>query len=190
MSNDLVSTLSAVVSTLVIAIGAVAAIVQLRHLRASNELDGIIALEENFRNAEMQAALRYIQTELPLRLEDSEYRAMLARRGFIDTHEHPELIVCNWCNTLGTLVKHHVVSEEMFMDLFARLIIFTWRNLEPVVAIMRRTRGEVQYHDFEYIAIRAERWLAQHPAGSFPKGHARRTIADPWHDVDEEPTVS
>jgi hypothetical protein len=188
MTPELLSTLAAVTSTLIVAIGAVTAVVQLRHIRASNELDGIIALEENFRSPDMQAALRYIQTELPLRLEDSAYRTMLARRGFIDQHEHPELIVCNWCNTMGTLVKHHVVTEEMFMDLFARLIVFSWKNLEPVVAIMRRTRGEVQYHDFEYLAIRAERWLAQHPAGAFPRGHARRTIADPWREIDEAAT--
>ncbi len=185
MSEALIATIASVISTLVIAIGAVTAIVNLRHVRASNELEGIVAIEENFRSPEMQAALRYVQLELPIQLNDPAYRESLARRGFIDLQEHPELIVCNWCNTMGTLVKHHVVSEAMFMDLFARLIAFCWTSLEPVVALMRRSRGDVQYHDFEYIALRAERWLAQYPSGSFPKGEKRKRIVDPWHDVDE-----
>ncbi len=184
MNAEAIGSFAAVLSTLIIAVSVLVAVVNLLHVRASNELDGILALERDFRDEEMQAALRFIQNDLQERLQDAEYRADLARRGFIDTRRHPELIVCNWCNTMGTLVKHGVVSEVMFMDLFARLIAFCWERLEPVIAIMRRTRGEIQYHDFEYLVLRARKWLEQHPAGTFPKGYERRPAVDLWSDVD------
>jgi hypothetical protein len=184
MSPEVMGAAAQIVSTVVIALSAMIAVMHLQHVRASNELDGILALERDFRSDEMRAALRYMQAELPERLNDPVYRSSLARRGFIDTSEHPELVVCNWCNTMGTLVKHGVVSETMFMDLFARLIAYSWVRLEPVVAIMRRTRGEIQYHDFEYLAIHAKNWLTRHPAGTFPKGHERHPVVDPWREVD------
>jgi hypothetical protein len=184
MSDAGIGTLAAVLSTVIIAVSAVIAVVHLQHVRASNELDGILSLERDFRSDQMQSSLQYLQTDLPARLQDPAYRASLERRGFIDSGEHPELIVCNWCNTMGTLVKHHVVSETMFMDMFARLIAFSWERLEPVVAIMRRTRGDIQYHDFEYLAIRARIWLRRYPGGTFPKGHNRHPIVDVWREVD------
>jgi hypothetical protein len=184
VNAETVGSLAAVISTLIVAVSVLVAVVNLRHVRASNELDGILALERDFRDEEMQAALRYVQSDLQERLQDAAYRAGLARRGFIDTRRHPELIVCNWCNTMGTLVKHGVVSEAMFMDLFARLIVFCWERLESVIAIMRRTRGEIQYHDFEYLALRARKWLEQHPGGTFPKGCRRHPVVDVWRDAD------
>ena len=65
------------------------------------------------------------------------------------------MIACNWLNEMGTLVKRGLVSEDTFMDLFARLIVHCWKQYRPPLPIMRRKRGQAQYHDFEYLATRA-----------------------------------
>lgn len=168
----------------VIAASAIAALVQLRHMHASNQLEALLSVERDFRSPDVQAALRYVQDELPERLRDPGYRRELAEIGFVDLDDHPELILCNWFNEMGALLKHHLVTQDAFMDLFARLIIYYWKSLGSVVAIMRRKRGDYQYHDFEYLAIRAQQWLALHPTGLFPPSVSRQHPPDPWREAD------
>jgi len=171
-------------TVVVIGATAVAALIQLRHLRAANQLEALLSLERDFRAPELQEALRYVQEEMPKNLENAVYRDELARLGFIDPHKHPELTLCNWFNAMGALLKYNLVAESTFMDLFGRLIAYYWKMLAPAVAVMRRNRGDSQYHDFEYLAIRANEWLKQHPHGHFPSGSERLVPADPWLQTD------
>jgi hypothetical protein len=180
MSLEVLNTIGSVGTFLVIAATAIAAIVQLRHLRAANQLDAVLSLERDFRGHELQEAFRYVQRELPFKLRDQEYRAELEAVGFIDERTHLEVKACNWFNEMGTLVKNQLVTEDAFMDLFSRLVINYWERLEPAVAVMRRRRGDVMYHDFEYLAIRARTWLQLHPHGTFPIGMRREALRDPW----------
>jgi hypothetical protein len=169
------------VGTDIIILASVAAgLVQLRHIRAGNQLQALLSLEHDFRAPELQAALTYVQEQLPQRLEDPAYRRELERIGFVDPETHPEMIACNWLNEMGTLLKRGLVSEDTFMDLFARLIVHCWRQVAPAIAIMRRTRGQAQYHDFEYIAMRASAWLGRHPHGMFPRSFIRDPLPDRW----------
>ena len=186
MTVELITAWAAVATAIVIGASAVAALVQLRHLRASNQLEAILTLERDFRSPEIQSALLYAQRDLPEKLRERAYREALERRGFIDPQTHPELVACNWFNTVGTLLKHDLITEKTFMDLFARLIAYYWEILGPAIVIMRRTRGEMQYHDFEYIAEKAREWIARHPSGAFPKPIARKTLQDEWQTVDAE----
>jgi hypothetical protein len=176
----------ATLGTMLVFLGSViAALVQLRHMRASNELEAILSLEKDFRSHEVQTALHYVQERLAQKLEDPQYRHELAAIGFINTERHPELIACNWFTQIGTVLKHGLITEATFMDLFARLIRYYWKALAPVVAIMRRTRGPGQYDEFEYLALRAIAWLERNPEGVFPRGMLRTPLPDPWKEADE-----
>ena len=181
--------LSAIAETgtlVVICASVIAALIQLRHMRGGNQLQALLSLERDFRAPELQGALTYVQESLPQRLVDPAYRRELERIGFIDPATHPEMIACNWLNEMGTLVKRGLVSEDTFMDLFARLIAHCWRQIAPAVAIMRRTRGEAQYHDFEYLAMRANAWLERNPQGMFPHAFPRSPLPDRWRDEDRQ----
>jgi hypothetical protein len=173
--------------TLVVIGGSViAALVQLRHVQGGNQLQALLALEHDFRAPELQAAITYVQEDLSRNLEDPAYRRELEQLGFVDPVAHPEMIACNWLNEMGTLVKRGLVSEDTFMDLFGRLIVHCWRKVAPAIAIMRRRRGQVQYHDFEYLAVRAMVWLERNPHGTSPKAFIRAPMADPWLEADKE----
>jgi hypothetical protein len=173
------------VGTLVVILASVfAALIQLRHIRAGNQLQALLSLERDFRAPELQAALTYVQERLPERLEDPAYRSELERIGFVDPVAHPEMVACNWLNEMGTLVKRGLVSEDTFMDLFARLIAHCWRQVAPAIAIMRRRRGQAQYHDFEYLAMRAAAWLERNPHGMSPHAFSRTPLPDRWRDSD------
>ena len=184
MSAEWLGAWAALATLVVIGASAVAALIQLRHMRAGNQLEALLSLERDFRGPELQSALLFIQADLAKRLEEPAYRAELQTIGYIDTQEHPELVVCNWFNEIGTLVKHRLVSEYTFMDLFARLIVFCWKRVSPAIAIMRRSRGDFQYHDFEYLAARAQTWLDRYPNGYIPDSTQRLVLNDPWREAD------
>jgi len=173
------------VGTLVVIFGSVvAALVQLRHIRAGNQLQALLSLERDFRRPDLQAALAYVQERLGQRLEDRQYRNELERIGFVDPQVHPEMVACNWFNEMGTLLKRGLVSEETFMDLFGRLIVHCWKLAVPAIAIMRRTRGPAQYHDFEFLAMRAALWLERNPEGFAHRAFNRAPLDDRWREED------
>jgi hypothetical protein len=184
MSSEMLGAVAAIGTFLVIGASAVAALIQLRHMRAGNQLQALLSLENDFRRHELQAAIRYAQEQLAQKLEGERYRRELEATGFVDSTAHPELIVCNWFNEIGTLVKHQLVAEAPFMDLFGRLIVHCWALVASAVAIMRRTRGAAQYQDFEYLAVRAAAWLDRYPQGTFPRGVVRESLPDRWHEID------
>ncbi|HEV3155103.1 MAG TPA: hypothetical protein VGZ02_14940 [Candidatus Baltobacteraceae bacterium] len=188
MSAEVISAWAALGTLVVIGASAVAALIQLRHMRAGNQLEALLSLERDFGSPALQSALLYIQDALPARMEDPAYRAELEKIGYIDSAAHPELLVCNWCNEIGTLVKHRLVSQDAFMDLFARLIVYCWKKLSPAIAVMRRSRGDFQYHDFELLTVQAEDWLSRNPHGMIPRTARRIALEDPWRERDLQQT--
>ncbi|MBV8066386.1 MAG: hypothetical protein JO113_00305 [Candidatus Eremiobacteraeota bacterium] len=189
MSADMIAALAQVGTFIVVLGSVVAALIQLRHIRAGNQLQALLSLERDFRATALQSALSYVQEQLPQRLEDPEYRRQLETIGFVDPAVHPEMVACNWLNEMGTLVKRGYVSEDTFMDLFARLIVHCWREVSPAIAILRRKRGEGQYHDFEYLAIRASAWLRRNAQGTFPRAIPRAPLPDQWREIDRGETA-
>jgi hypothetical protein len=163
---------------------AIAALYQLRHSVAKNQLQAFMSILQDFRGAELQEALRYVQGYLDQKMHDPDYRDELARIGFIDSRAHPEMTVLNWFNEMGTLIKNQIVDPDVFFDHFARLINQYWKLLAPVVAILRRRRGPQQYQNFEYLAVLAQRWMKTHPHGVFPKNVPHLEPQDVWLEAD------
>lgn len=184
MSPELLTAIATLGTVVVIGASAVAALIQLRHMRASNELEAVLSLQRDFQSTEVQAALHYVQEQLPPRLQDERYRDELAAIGFINLERHPELIACNWFTQMGTFLKHGLITESTLMDLYARLIRYYWKALAPAIAIMRRKRGDGQYSEFEFLALRAAAWLEHHSQGAFPRGMTRSPLPDPWREPD------
>ena len=183
---DVINAIATVGTFLVLAASGIAALVQLRHMRVSNQLGALLSLEHEFHTEELQKSFRFVQTDFHHRMLDRAYRSELERIGFVDSRAHPEMDVLNWFNEMGTLVKNGLVDETTFMELFGRLAVQYWENLAPAIAILRRRRGNAQFHNFEYLAIRSRKWLSDHPHGEFPKGAPRIPILDEWRDQDED----
>lgn len=186
MNPELLTAFATLGSVLVIGASAAAALIQLRHMRASNELEALLSLQKDFQSPPVQSALHYVQEHLPRELAEEQYRNELAAIGFISVERHPELLACNWFTQMGTFLKHGLIGESTLMDLYARLVRYYWNALSPAIAIMRRKRGDGQYSEFEYLALRATVWLEQHEDGVFPRATKRVPLADPWLEMDEK----
>ena len=70
MSLDFVNTLATCATFVVISATAIAAIVQLRQLRASNQIVAFNELRQAYENPHLSAAHKYIDTQLARDLED------------------------------------------------------------------------------------------------------------------------
>ena len=190
MTLELWSTISAIGTFFVIAATAFAAFIQLRHLRSNNELQAFLAVERDFHSVELQRAFEFVQTHLQTRMGEAAFRQELAAIGFIDSQKHPEMEVCNWFDKVGMLVKAGFVHEEVFFAMFGRLVDYYWNVLAPTIAVLRRKRGPMQYESFEYIAMRAKRWRAAHPNGTYPGRTPRALLVDSWLATDSAVTLA
>lgn len=81
---------SAFCSLIVFATTAVAAMRQLRHVRANNEIQALMAMQ-HVPPAVLQHALAETSRALEQRLREPAYRAELEALGFIDPVCHPEM---------------------------------------------------------------------------------------------------
>jgi len=186
MPLEFITTLSNAATLVILLGGAIAAVVQFRHVRTGNELAAVLAIERSFAEPELQSALVYVQHDLATTLAQPAYRSELAARGYIDPRVHPEMVVCNWFNEMGTMVAGHFLNEDVFFDSFGRLVEYYWRRLSPAIALLRRERGTGQYASFEFLVYRAERWRHNHRDGTYPPALPRMPIIDPWAAIDRE----
>jgi hypothetical protein len=168
---------------LVIAATAFAAVVQLKHLRASNQLSGLLTILHYSQDASEQERRNYVLKELETRLEDPEYRRSLERHP-VDGQVHTELRVCDFFEQIGNYVKRGLIDEEAYLDTACDFIDTMWKKLEPVIAIMRRSRDESLYDNFEYLVVRSREWIQRHPRGQYPKRSPRIAISDVWLPCD------
>ncbi|HEV2037356.1 MAG TPA: hypothetical protein VGQ96_02025 [Candidatus Eremiobacteraceae bacterium] len=188
MSLEVWNTVAAFGTFFVIFATAIAAVIELKHMQSRNALHAVLSLQREFSDPDLQEALRYVQLYLGQKLHDTQYRAELDGIGFVDSRVHLEMRVCNWFNEMGLLVKNDIVSEDAFLDQFGRMVDYYWKLLAPVIAILRRRRGDEQYQNFEYLASLSRKWHAQHPTGVYPKDVPRMPVDDVWQAEDESGT--
>jgi hypothetical protein len=152
--------------------------VQLRHLRASNQLTAMLKLLELEQSPLLEQRFHFVRTQLPEKMGDPAFRTSLAAQP-VDRTIHPERHVIAWFEHIGAWMKHGLVDERAYLEIESPIIVQFWTLLAPTVAIMRRTRTPSLLEDFEYVAARARRWLTQHPAGNYPKHTGHLEATDP-----------
>ena len=183
MSLELVSAISAVATFFVIAATAIAAMVQLRHMRAANQVASLSTFLDDFEGPKYREAFDFVRTDLAERLEDPAFRREI-REGNLDRRKHPEITVCNLFEQWGLFLRVGAIDIR-FMEALKVAGGF-WDRLEPVVALCAERTGGVNvvFENFEYLAIQARTWFAEHPNGTFPAGTERLALVDRWKAED------
>lgn len=188
MSLDLVNTSATCATFVVIAATAIAAIVQLRHLRASNQIAAFNELRQAYESPNLSAAHRYVDTQLAHDLEDPAFRYALAHR-FARTDEIHGAVkhllnFGHFFESIGIVVKAGLLRKEIVLETWSDIIVAGWAQLEPVTAIFRRTQDPLAYETFEYLTVLARRWQKEHPNGSYPVSLPRIEIHDAYAEAD------
>lgn len=178
MSLELWSTIFSGATFLVIAATAVAALIQLRHMRAGNQLNALLTQMEMWDQPEMQGHIRYTRTTLQEKIKDPKFLAQYEEPG-LSRADHPELLVADFWEQIGTFMKYGLIDERSWLDIASAQIRRSWQDLEPVIVSARHRLGPSAFENFEYIAVRAELWTRHSPDGYYPKGMPRMAQLKP-----------
>src|SRR5215469_6753110 len=178
MSLELINALASLLTVCIIAATAIAAIVQLRHLRAGNQIAAMLAIGEELSDQRFRDANRTIVEQYTKLADDAEFRAYnFARDSGAQAKLDPDFeevrraisFVCNAYEELGILVKNGIVDKELFLDRYSWVIFGMWRRIDKAVADARHDTGQAAvWENFEYLAVLSEAWLRDHPS-AYPK---------------------
>lgn len=182
MPLELVNTLASIATFVVIAATAVAAVIQLRHIRHGNELQTIMALRTLRESDLIEEAFEFVAKELPERLEDPKFRAELEMPKPPDRKVHKELVLWDYFEHVGSYIKFGLIDPELYLD-FANPERY-WNLCAPAMAIYRRKRGRQAYENYEYLVTLSQDWDKRHAGGFYPPGARRLEIPDPYLEAD------
>ena len=184
MSLEVLSTGAAVGTFVVITATAIAALVQLRHMRSSNQITALTEFRETWDSDRFAAARRCLD-DVVSKLSDPKVRMALMARP-LPAEYRPVLNLGNLFDNLGTFVRFGMIDAIIVSNMWARTTRFTWAQMQPVIAILRRsaTNKETFAH-FEYLAVLAEDFLARRASSTYPRGVRRLPMPDPWLEDDK-----
>lgn len=178
MSTEAIGIVLSAATLVVIAATAIAAIVQLRHLRSGNQLGAVLTVMQEWSKPEMQAAYASFAHDLPSNLSDPEYVKEISTTQSVDRASHPEFLVFDFWEQIGTFAKHGLIDEGILLDVVAAQVQNAWQRGWPVIEIVRRYHGPAAAENFEYLAVRSKRWSEKYPQGTYPSGLPRMTEID------------
>jgi hypothetical protein len=180
MSLELVSAIASIGTFVVIAATAFAAIVQLHHLRGSNQIVALTEIREVVESEKFQAARHFIVDELPILMQEPGIKEGLLA-PLMDKRLEPASYIGNVFENLGTLVKYRIIDRDIACDLWGGVVVTAWTSLQPVTAIRRQRPGPwiALWENFEYLAVLSEDFYKSHPQGAYPEGVRRMPQAPP-----------
>lgn len=171
MNAEWLTAIATVGTFVVIAASAVAALIQIRHMRGSNQITAMIECRETAESPAFRQAQSFVLSELPKRLADPAESARAAQLPFGGEYAAVGT-VANFFETLGAFVKHGIIDKEMACDLWSDMALATWNALAPVVTYLRENRrSDALWENFEYMAALSVQFLEEHPS-TYPSGTA------------------
>jgi hypothetical protein len=182
MSQETLSTAAAVGTFVVIAATAIAAVVQLRHLRAQNQLTGLLTVLARVEDPQFNEWVDGARNMLAARMPDPAYRRAILD-GTYERKNNPWLNLANSYDWVGSLVKHNLIPEESLLDVYSGRAIQAWEIIEPLVPLVRKRAGAAVWENFEYLVVKAREWNERNSQGAYPRGVPRLKIDITWPEL-------
>ena len=172
MSAEWVTAIATAGTFVVIAASAAAALVQLRHMRGSNQIVALTECRETLESPEFREAQRFVSFELAARLADEAEARKVAVIPFSGEYQAIGT-VANFFESMGLFVKSGIIDRRIACDFWAYVILRNWSALAPVVTYAREVSGVPQlWENFEYLAVMAEDF-SQEQRATYPPGMRR-----------------
>lgn len=146
MQWDEVAALSALAGTVVVTVGSIAAIVQLKHLRLTYQIESYIELMGRLNSPEMVAAREYVTA---CDFHDPKMLEKALREGI----DHRVLMYGGYYQTVARLINQGIADR----DLFAPIIMTApqvWKKLGPLAYAWReRHPSNPRWADLELLVF-------------------------------------
>jgi Domain of unknown function (DUF4760) len=159
----------------VIAATAIAALVQLHHMRSSNQIAAVTELSKTLDSAKFTSARRFVAEQVPKLIDDPSGRRKLGA-DILPPEVEAVAEVANFFEVMGVFVKRGVIDRAIVCDLWDGIVFKSWKQLEPVVMIRRTVYYPGAWASFEYLAVICEKSLSKHQGDYYPRGMQRMTI--------------
>jgi len=190
MSLELLNTVGTLTTIVIVAATAIAALVQLRHLRAGNQINAMLTIGEELGSKEFRDASQLLSQKMSAAMDDPAFREFnnAVDRGDFPSNPNPghvelrtaALLVGNAFEELGILVKHGIVDKDVFLDRWRNVVVRNWTRLESSTALGRAATGQdAMWENFEYLAVISEDWMKHH-ASAYPTGVRRMCLVNRW----------
>ena len=173
MSLELLNTLASITTTIIIAATAIAAMVQLRHLRNGNQIAGQLALRQVLLDSGFWLAMGRARFEIPTLLKDPRFRQFV-REYHVNTEPTVEdderfetpyvavLTVGRNLENVGNMIRNGLTDPRIFLEQYADLVETAWNATEPLLKIRREAVGsDAPWEDFEYLTVLSRDWNAK-----------------------------
>jgi len=141
-----------------------AAILQIRHLQAGNQLGAILRINERHDSPEMEEARRYCFVDLPKALTDSSRRNAIYA-GELD----PRLrLLASFYVEIGALIADGFL-EERLINRLGPPILLAWNIVEPIAYALRKIESSPRWAAFEFLAVQQRRLTMADRLARYPR---------------------
>ena len=177
---EILNTVAAIGTFVVIGATAIAAVLQLRHMRASNQLEGLLTVLARVEDANFNRWLTDTQHQIDDLLGDPDY----VRSIFDNTFDRSVawLQLGNSYDWVGSLVKNRLIPIGAFLDVYNFRIIQAWELMTPFTVLARYKTSDSVWENFEFLYISAQDWALKHAEGNYPR-HMRHAPLPPIETI-------
>jgi hypothetical protein len=173
---------------LVITATAIAALIQLRHMRASNQIEGQLAINSLIQSEQFGNALIKLQ-DLKKMLDDPHmawaFRPPMREDLPADAYAmiRAARLVGSNLENVGNMIRNGLTDGRMFVEQFGNVVMEAWNLLEPYTCIRRKYAPEHDaiWEDFEYLTILSRNWFETR-GSAFPANQQR--LLRPWNELE------
>ena len=153
-----VAAIGSVASATVVAITAIAAFLQIRHVRNSNEISVFLKLVERLDSLEAEATFATVEAFAERVRIDVKLRNELARARRVDEFRDIATLL-QFMEHVSTLIVTGHLTERLVLAEYADNIDSLWDSLAETIYLRRAVGGPFVGAAFEHLAMRAKRFL-------------------------------
>lgn len=177
MSAEWLTAIGTLGTFVVIAASAIAALLQIRHMRSGNAISLLTSYNNEFDTQTFQLAFIYVRSELPARLEQDAVMDQLAKAPpFVGEYEAIRTIA-NFFEDMGAFVLSNLLDSQIVCMLYAENATSAWRAISPVAALIRhKLNAPSVWENFEYLALLSTQFIERYPNGLYPKDLPRMPL--------------
>jgi hypothetical protein len=193
VSLEVVNTAGTLFTAAIIGATAIAALIQLRHMRTANQIAAMLSIGEHFGRDEFKIAEEVVVHRLGPAMAEPAFRAYVlaflrdpapavAAREFVELRR-AAIHIGNTYEELGILVKTGIVDRELFLDRYCSVIDRSWNRLADFAALVREAGEDAGiWENFEYVTVLSQDWIKRFPS-TYPKGVRRLELRTSWPAV-------
>jgi len=197
MSAEYLTAIASIATAAIIGATAIAALLQLRHMRSANSISAMLALramlddkrhtrahdlvlggavEKALAEPGCRRYLRAIHGGLEVADEDRHYADLVSEFT----------MVASVFESIGSMVKHGTVGKLEFLDIYCYTVDTSWRRLEPFIAYVRAcAHNSAIGKNFEYLTVLSRDWI-ENGEPTYPPGMAEIPVRNPYPLDDDE----